>query len=268
MNALARLSGRALGHLAPAVAATLARYLATRPLRRSRHPDPPDAEPVTFRFGLAGLRWGREGPLVLALHGWEGRAAQFRTLAARLVPMGYRVLALDAPAHGRSPGREADPVVFADALQEAAAELGPVHAVIGHSMGGASTLLALSRGLGSARVVTIAAPASLAGVLARMSRHLGLPESARRLFFEAMHRRTGLAPEQLDIDLLAAGLAPRPVLVVHDREDPVIPFDDARRIVAATGAQLLATSGLGHRAVLRDEGVLQRIAGFLTAPAA
>jgi pimeloyl-ACP methyl ester carboxylesterase len=116
--------------------------------------------------------------------------------------------------------------------------------------------------------VTIAAPASLAGVLARMSRHLGLPESARRLFFEAMHRRTGLAPEQLDIDLLAAGLAPRPVLVVHDREDPVIPFDDARRIAAATGAQLLATSGLGHRAVLRDEGVLQRIAGFLTAPAA
>src|SRR5690606_37822905 len=83
-----------------------------------RHPVPPDAEPVTFRFALAGLRWGREGPLVLALHGWEGRAAQFRTLAARLVPMGYRVLALDAPAHGRSPGREADPVVFADALQE------------------------------------------------------------------------------------------------------------------------------------------------------
>ncbi|WP_146909020.1 alpha/beta fold hydrolase [Arenimonas daejeonensis] len=94
-------------------------------------------------------------------------------LRERLAARGYQLIALDAPAHGRSPGAEADPVVFADALQEVAAELGPLHAVVGHSMGGASALYALSRGLDSGRSVAIAAPAGLAGVLARMSQAPG-----------------------------------------------------------------------------------------------
>ena len=111
------------------------------------------ARPAAGRIGL--FEWDMRqdafafDPGSLALHGWEGRAAQFQPLASRLVPLGFQVVALDAPAHGRSPGREADPVVFADALQEAAAELGDVHAVVGQSMGGASVLYALSRGLGS-----------------------------------------------------------------------------------------------------------------------
>lgn len=251
----------------PAAAAALARRLATRPGRRGTRAVPPGAEALTFRFGLAGLRWGHGGPVVLALHGWEGRAANFQALATRLVPLGFQVVALDAPGHGRSPGREADPVVFADALQEVAAELGPVHAVVGHSMGGASVLYALTRGLRGARRVAIAAPAGLAGVLARMSRHLGLGEPARRRFFDAMARRTGVAPDQLDIERLAPALPPGELLVVHDREDPVIPFADAERIAGATRARLLATRGLGHRALLRDEAVLSEIAGFVAAPA-
>lgn len=266
--ALIRPLGRALGTLFPGLAAAMARRFATRPMHRSRRPEPPGAEPVTFRFGLAGLRWGHEGPMVLAIHGWEGRAAQFQPLAETLVARGFRLIALDAPAHGRSPGEEADPVVFADALQEVADEIGPVHAVVGHSMGGASVLYALSRGLRSARAVAIAAPAGLAGVLARMSRHLGLPEAARRRFFATMAARTGIAPEQLDIDHLATRLPAQPLLVVHDRDDGVIPFADAERIAGATRARLVATRGLGHRAVLKDAQVLEAIAGFVDARAA
>lgn len=258
---------RLLSWISPSLAARFARRVATRPLMRSRRPEPDGAEPVTFRFGLAGLRWGTSGPRILALHGWEGRAAQFRRLGERLALRGYQLIALDAPAHGRSPGLDADPVVFADALQEAAAELGPLHAVVGHSMGGASAMYALSRGLPSLRSVSIAAPAGLAGVLSRMSRHLRLTETGRRRFFALMQSRTGLAPEALDIDQLAADIG-QPMLVVHDRDDPVIPFGDAERIARATQAELFATRGLGHREVLRDDAVLERIVGFLDARAA
>lgn len=262
-----RALGRLVGRPFPGLAASLARYLAVTPLNRRRRPDPTGAEPVTFRFGLAGLRWGHQGPRVLALHGWEGRAAQFRGLGETLAARGFQLIALDAPAHGRSPGSQADPVVFADALQEVAAELGPLHAVVGHSMGGASALYALSRGLDSARSVAIAAPAGLAGVLTRMSRALGLPEEARRRFFAKMTLRTGVAPEALDIDRLADGLT-QPLLVVHDRDDAVIPFADALRITHATRAELHETRGLGHRDVLRDPQVIERIVGFLDARAA
>ncbi|WP_026815634.1 alpha/beta hydrolase [Arenimonas composti] len=258
---------RTLGLVAPAVAADFARRVATRPSPARRRPEPAGAEPVTFRFGLAGLRWGAGGPTVLALHGWEGRAAQFRGLGERLAARGYRLVALDAPAHGRSPGREADPVVFADALREAAAELGPLHAVVGHSMGGASVLYAVSQGLRSERSVAIAAPAGVGGVLARIAGRLGLGETARRRFFAAMSQRSGMPPEALDIDRLAGGIG-QPLLVVHDHEDAVIPFADAERIAGATRARLLATRGLGHRNVLRDPAVLDQIVDFLDARAA
>jgi alpha-beta hydrolase superfamily lysophospholipase len=74
-----------------------------------------------------------------------------------LVDAGYGVIALDAPAHGRSPGREANVVLFARALLEAASELPPLLAVIGHSMGGASALLATQMGLRCETLVTVAA---------------------------------------------------------------------------------------------------------------
>jgi len=254
--------GRLLGSLAPDFAAEMARRLATRPSTPSRRPEPAGATPVSFRFGLAGLRWGHRGPMVLAIHGWEGRASQFRGIGEAVAAHGFQLVAMDAPAHGRSPGREADPVVFADALQEVAAEVGPLHAVIGHSMGGASALLALSRGLQARAAVAIAAPARMADVLGRISGALGLPEDARRRFFAKMQSRTGLAPEALDIERLAPVLR-GPMLVVHDEDDPTIPFDDARRIAAATEASLLATRGLGHRAVLRDAGVANEVAAFL-----
>ena len=52
-----RALGRLVGRPFPGLAASLARYLAVTPLNRSRRPDPTGAEPVTFRFGLAGLGW-------------------------------------------------------------------------------------------------------------------------------------------------------------------------------------------------------------------
>ena len=60
---------------------------------------------LAFETGeLALYRWG-EGPKVLLLHGWGGQASQLGAFAEPLVGTGFGVVAIDAPAHGRSPGR-------------------------------------------------------------------------------------------------------------------------------------------------------------------
>lgn len=251
-----------LGALFPGAVAEWARRRAMRPARPAARPEPPEAEPLTFRFGLAGLRWGSSGPRILALHGWQGRAAQFRHLAAALVPAGFQLIAVDGPAHGRSPGREANPSAMADALLEVGVETGPVHAVIGHSMGGAASLYALAQGLEAERAVVLGAPAAVQDVLRRISLGLGLPRRAEALFFRAMERRNGVPNDTLDIARLAARID-APVLVVHDRSDRAVPYEDGQRIVEATGGLLLATEGLGHNGILRDALVAQRIARFL-----
>jgi pimeloyl-ACP methyl ester carboxylesterase len=56
-----------------------------------------------------------------------------------------------------------------------------------------------------------------------------------------------------------------PALIIHDREDPDVPYAHGEEIAAAwPGAELLTTTGLGHRAVLRDPGVIQRTIAFLS----
>src|SRR6185369_17615122 len=71
----------------------------------------------------------------LIVHGWSSRAARFALLAGALVDRGWRVLAFDAPGHGLSSGRSSSlPQVMA-ALDAVVTELGPVQALVGHSMG-------------------------------------------------------------------------------------------------------------------------------------
>jgi pimeloyl-ACP methyl ester carboxylesterase len=55
------------------------------------------------------------------------------------------------------------------------------------------------------------------------------------------------------------------VLLIHDRGDPDVPFRHAEEVAAAwPGARVLATDGLGHRAVLRDPTVVRSAVAFLT----
>lgn len=255
--------GHLLGTLFPELAARLAVRLATTPQRRRiARALPAGAEPVTLRFGLAGLRWGSHGPRVLALHGWEGQATQFAPLAEHLCAAGFQVIALDGPAHGHSPGRHADPVAFADALLESAPELGELHGVIGHSMGGGAVMHALAHGLRARRAVVVSAPSAYVDVLHRIAGSIGLPPAATARFVAWMERLTGLPVGQLDIAQFARDSG-TPVLVVHDRGDRIVPFADGCRIADVAGARLHATEGLGHARLLRDTGVANAVAGFL-----
>ena len=264
---LLRTATRLVGELAPAWVADPIRHRLTHPRRHAPRPWETEgsiaAQRISFRFGLGGLRWGQAGPVVLALHGWEGRASQYRRIAEAVVATGRQLIALDAPAHGDSPGDEAHPALFAEALIEAATEIRDVETVIGHSMGAGATAYALARGLSVERAVLIAGPSSFEDVVRQASRHAGLGPRAERRLMQEMESRTGLAPAALDI----AQIAPRieiPTLVVHDEEDVLVRFSHAQRIAAALpDARLLRTQGLGHWRVLTDPPTVAQIAGFI-----
>lgn len=266
-HTLLRTATHLAGEIVPGLMATSVRRRLTEPRRHAPRPWETEGsiEPqrISFRFGLGGLRWGQTGPVVLALHGWEGRASQFRRIAEAVVGSGRRFIALDAPAHGDSPGQEAHPALFAEALIEAATEIRDVETVIGHSMGAGATAYALGRGLSAERAVLIAGPSSFEDVVRQAGRHAGLgPRAARRLMQE-MENYTGLAPAALDVARLAARIE-IPTLVVHDEQDPMVRFAHAERITAALpDARLLRTRQLGHWRVLTDPATVAQIARFV-----
>ncbi|CAM4125442.1 Hydrolase [Pseudomonas reidholzensis] len=239
-----------LGRLAPEhVAGKMRRAFMTPRNLPPKHWELPllaRAERITLRFGLSALRWGK-GPTVLLMHGWEGRPTQFAALIETLVDAGHTVVSLEGPAHGRSPGQQAHVVLFARALLEAAAELPPLRAVIGHSMGGASVLLALQWGLRTEAAVSIAAPAQLLGVLRGFARHLGMPARARAAFIRQVERDVGLPIARLDVSGYQLEL---PGLIVHAGDDG---------LVAASEAQVIHKAWFDSRLMLLEEGGHQRV---------
>ncbi len=261
-----RLGFAVLGSVWPWLAAWLALRLFSTP---RRHPRPPrEAEtlasgtPLRLSSGLAATAWG-EGPTVLLVHGWEGRGSQLGAFVAPLVAAGHRVIVLDGPAHGDSPGERTNAVLFAKALLAVDREAGPFAAIVAHSFGAATSTLALTRGLRAARMVAIASPSALTKVVQRFHQMIGLPERAARQFHDLLKRRAGVSVEELDIARLSSRLT-IPALVFHDPADAEVPFTEGRAIAAAwPGARLRVVQGAGHRRILRTPEVIAETVDFV-----
>ena len=266
-----RTTFRTLGTVAPGTAARLAEQLFCRPPRQLRR-DREEAflatgRPFSVPYGRIELRaweWGT-GPAVILVHGWGSRAGRWATLAPALLARGLRVITYDAPAHGTSPGRMASLPEFAEALSAVAGGTGPVHAVVGHSLGAAAIALALGGGLDAARAVLIASPANPESFADRFAETLAIPAPVREAMQRNLEARLRIRWRDLHIPTLAARLA-TPALVIHDEQDTDVPASDAAAISGAwPGARLLLTRGLGHRAIIHDPAVVAAATEFVSA---
>ena len=206
--------------------------------------------------------WG-EGPVVLLVHGWEGRGSQLGAMVDPLVQKGFRVVTFDAPGHGDGPGHHASIPEIADALAAVRAHVGPIHAVVAHSMGAVALMLAASRRPLATRHVSVAAPTHISNAFAAFADVFELEPNVREALAHAVEDRFALRLEELELEALAERVL-APTLVVHDRDDRDVPFASGERLASALpNARLLSTSGLGHRRVLRDKNVLESIVAFV-----
>ncbi|HEX6179542.1 MAG TPA: alpha/beta fold hydrolase [Thermoanaerobaculia bacterium] len=212
---------------------------------------------------LKAWRWG-EGPVVILMHGWEGRGAQLGAFAQPLVDAGFSVVTFDAPGHGASPGRRSSLPHFTWALRKVAQNVGPVHAVIAHSLGCAAATLAARDGLHVERLVYVAPPLQPADYTKQFGEIFGLHDG----IIEGLRTRVEERFLRPWSDYSLAEIAPRmatPLLIVHDRDDKETPWSGGSTLAALwPGATLLTTNGLGHRRVLRDERVVSETAQFIT----
>ena len=204
-----------------------------------------------------------DGPGVLMLHGWEGQASDLAPMARALVAAGRRVVALDLPAHGDSGGRQASIPHAARALLHAAPALGPLDAVVAHSVGTAVAITALSRGLVLRRAALLAAPARYADFVHRFADQVGLDaEGAAGMIAHLLDQGVDVAG--IDATRLVRRLTAS-ALYVHSADDRVVPIADARAACAAwPDARLLQVERLGHRRLLDDPPVIDSVVRFVT----
>lgn len=263
-----RTAFRAVGAVAPGVAARWAETIFCTPPRPRGGDEPFLASGSRFALEsqdqkLAGWEWGT-GPTVVLVHGWGSRASRFGALGAALLGAGFRVVVYDGPAHGESTGRFASLPEFARALGDVAARVGPIHGLVGHSLGGAAVAMAMRRhAVEARRAVLLAPPADVRIFSDLFARSLDIGPAVQETMHRNLERRLRIVWADLHIPTLVREL-PAAALVVHDRDDADIPLAHGEEIVGAwPGSRLETTTGLGHRALLRDPAVIARTVAFL-----
>ena len=219
---------------------------------------------------VRGIVWGDSAErTVYLVHGWGGRGSQFGAMVEPLVETGHRVVLFDGPAHGASDHGPAGPgrtngVELAKALDAVFCRFGPAEAVIAHSMGTISTYLALRYGwLGTGRLVLIAPMVEASSLFDQFQQALGFGPRVRAAFDRAVDEFVGVPVAEFDARVQARHVDALPTLVITDRGDRQTPYADVVDFAATIDAPLVTTEGLGHRKILRDPAVIERVVGFV-----
>ncbi|RDK07119.1 alpha/beta fold hydrolase [Cupriavidus lacunae] len=219
-------------------------------------------------------RWGTSGPVVLLAHGWGGQAGQWHAVIDGLLAAGMRVVAFDALSHGASDAgargaAQTSVLEMSRSLLAAAWHAGPVHAVVAHSLGGAATALALREGLPASAAVLVGSPADMHAACASLAWQLGVGPAVLARMQRQSERWLGMPWSAFNVPDVGRTRPVPPTLVIHDRDDKEVRWEDGAAIAGAwPGARLETTTGLGHRRILHDPAVIGRIADFIRPQAA
>lgn len=223
------------------------------------------ARPVSIPYAGLELRawtWG-QGPQVLLLHGWESRASHMAGFVAPLLQAGFSVTALDAPAHGASQGESSNVLDYGQAVIAVAQHLGRLTATIAHSVGSAASLYAFAHGVQVRASVHLCGPASLTRVFQYAARAGGLDETARQQLEQMLVASIDAPLASMDLDRLQHGMR-HPALIMHDPEDKEMPYSESQALATAwPQAKLVASSGTGHRRILRTPEIHATASSFV-----
>ncbi|ALU24803.1 MULTISPECIES: alpha/beta hydrolase [Myroides] len=199
----------------------------------------------------------------LLIHGWNGRGTQLVTIANMLMRSGYDVVSFDAPGHGKSPKTKTNMTEFIASAFEVEKQFGPFELVIGHSLGGMTTMNALRDGLKAKKAVILGSGDVVKDVIDDFVKQIELkPIISKKIQerFETQFNQTmesytvHLAAEEIDI----------PLLIMHDEDDLDVNVRAAYAIKKhSKNAEIMITSGLGHRKILGDKKIIERIKAFI-----
>ena len=234
------------------------------------------ATPIEIPFGndrLRGYCWGT-GKTILLIHGWGSRASHLALLGNTLAKSGFRVVAIDAPAHSSINGHvkkeKSNMFEFSQAISAAVAAIGPVYAIVGHSLGAIASVFVTAGYMRMAeykvpvdKLVLMGMPASLESVIAHYGRENGLdPLQVSDLIsgletgfdFKVADYRVDLAFKNVNSD----------ILLIHGTEDHAISIDEAHSIKNTfPQVKLLTLENVDHYNILINRRMMTEVKGFL-----
>ena len=218
---------------------------------------------------------------IICVHGWEGRGTNFYKFIPKLTSKGFRVLAPDFPMHGKTSGTETGCHVFGFSLNCILNYIKVPAILLVHSLGNgaACTNYYISDEKTRNQIkgfIGIGVPDKFTDYIRNFGNMMGLDDYTNNLFLEKNSERLGI-----DIKYFVVSDTIKyfnyPCLIVHDDKDKEVSIEWAinsskyiqqkyqtYKIGDKEYPCLHKTSGLGHRRILRDDGVVDVVVDFIS----
>lgn len=200
---------------------------------------------------------------VLLVHGWSGRGTQLYKIADKLLENGFMTISFDAPAHGKSEGKETLMNEFITVCEFLEEKYGPFEYAIGHSLGGMAVLNSIKQGIAVKKAIIIGSGDIITDIIGVFVNKIELKPKMVKKMKDFFLKKFGE-----NIDNYSASVAAKsvkiPTLIIHDSEDREVPVSCAYNIRQNTKqGELIITNGLGHTRILKDNFVVNSIVEFI-----
>jgi len=211
-------------------------------------------------------KWGKPSTKrVLLIHGWEGRATQLSQFIEPLNERGYEVFSYDGIAHGFTKGKETNMPEMAQLIEHMINEYTIDH-IIAHSFGGMATTFAVKQNRIKPKSISlVGSPYDIDYILESYLDIFELSYSYSNAIIGHVEKKINIPytdvmfdtyPETTDI----------PLLLIHDKKDKEVAFSEMEKFLPKwKHVDTMITESLGHRRILKNKDVMNRIFTFLEA---
>lgn len=206
--------------------------------------------------------WKGNETKILLVHGWESNASRWEKTLPHLQKTGSTIIAIDAPAHGQSSGKEFNVPLYATFINKTVEKYQP-DIIIGHSIGGAACVYHqyLFPNTSINKMVILGAPSDLKTLIDNYVSMLSLNTKMfslleNRFLTHFNFKLEDFSGQKFASEFNISGL------VAHDISDDVVSFEEGKKIASTwKNSQFIETKGLGHG--MHDDELYQKVIEFL-----
>jgi pimeloyl-ACP methyl ester carboxylesterase len=206
--------------------------------------------------------WKGNHQIILLVHGWESNASRWEKLLPYLKKTGKTIVALDAPAHGLTSGKEFNVPLYTACIEVAVRKFKP-ETLIGHSIGGVACIYFQHRFQNEnlSKIVLLGAPSDMKILISNYLKLLSLNSKMELLLENYFITNFNFKLADFSGKLFAENIT-IPALIAHDMDDTIVLFEEGKKIASSwKNSTFIATQGLGHS--MHDADLYTEIIRFL-----
>lgn len=223
-------------------------------------------ELISFHgFQIKTYVWEGGPKRLMLVHGWEGQAGNFADFVEPLGKAGYTVYAFDGPSHGFSSKGKTSLFEFTE-LVEMLLQKWKIGYLISHSFGGVATTYALTQVADHhiEKYALLTTPDKFSERIDEVAQQVGISEAIKQRLISQLEAETEQEVSRLNVSEFVRHIPVRQALILHDKNDRVIPIEQSKRVADNwKNCSFQTIENTGHFRILRTPSVIDEVLRFL-----